>query len=58
MAFKLPKEYQRYAVEGGYEKCPSNYGKQCLLKAGFGPSTPVVKEEAPKTKKKTTKKTK
>ena len=58
MAFKLPKEYQRYAVEGGYERCSSSYGRRCLRKAGFGPSTPVVKEEAPKTKKKTTKKTK
>ena len=58
---KLPKEYRKYAVPGGYEKCKSNYGRKMLLKFGFGPETKapkVVEEpkvEAPK--KKVTKKT-
>ncbi len=52
---KLPKEYKKFTVPGGYEKCTSRYGRKVLRKFGFGPAA-VVKKEAPK--KKTKKKTK
>ena len=64
---KLPKEYRKYAVPGGYEKCKNGYGRRCLRQFGFGPETkaPEVVEapkvEAPKVveapKKKVAKKT-
>ena len=34
---KLPKEYRKYAVPGGYEKCKNGYGRKMLRKFGFGP---------------------
>tara|TARA_R100001510_G_C7643766_1_gene201283 strand:- start:141 stop:317 length:177 start_codon:yes stop_codon:yes gene_type:complete len=40
---RLPKEYRKYAVPGGYEKCTNKYGRRMLRKFGFGP----VVEAAP-----------
>jgi hypothetical protein len=56
---KLPKEYKKYAVPGGYDKCTSTYGKKMLAKFGFGPEYGKVVETptqtpAPAPKKKTT----
>ena len=58
---KLPKEYKKFAVPGGYEKCTSTYGKKMLAKFGFGPDYGKVVETpapapAPKKKKATRKK--
>ena len=41
---RLPKEYRKYAVPGGYEKCSSGYGRKMLKKFGFGPELKVVEE--------------
>ena len=41
---KLPKEYRKFAVPGGYELCGSKYGKKMLRKFGFGPELKVVEE--------------
>ena len=50
---KLPKEYRKYAVPGGYEKCKNSYGRKMLRKFGFGPGFGEApkKVEAPKIKK-------
>lgn len=58
---KLPKEYEKFAVPGGYDKCTSTYGKKMLVKFGFGPDYGKVVETpapapAPKKKKATRKK--
>jgi len=58
---KLPKEYKKFAVPGGYDKCASTYGKKMLAKFGFGPDYGKVVETpapapAPKKKKATRKK--
>ena len=58
---KLPKEYKKYAVPGGYEKCSSAYGRKMLAKFGFGPDFGKVVETpvpapTPKKKKATRKK--
>ena len=45
---RLPREYRKYAVPGGYEKCSTKYGRKMLRKFGFGP----VAEVAPATPKK------
>ena len=60
---KLPKEYEKFAVPGGYDKCNSTYGKKMLAKFGFGPDYGKVVETpapapAPKKKKKATRKKK
>ena len=60
---KLPKEYKKFAVPGGYDKCTSTYGKKMLAKFGFGPDYGKVVEtpapaSAPKKKKKATRKKK
>jgi hypothetical protein len=41
---RLPKEYRKYAVPGGYGKCSSAYGRKMLKKFGFGPELKVVEE--------------
>ena len=41
---RLPKEYRKYAVPGGYGKCSSGYGRKMLKKFGFGPELKVVEE--------------
>ena len=56
---KLPKEYKKFAVPGGYEKCSSAYGRKMLRKFGFGPDYGKVVETptpAPQKKKATRKK--
>ena len=50
---KLPKEYKKFTVPGGYEKCTSRYGRKLLRKFGFGPAAVVEKAPKKKTKKKT-----
>ena len=56
---KLPKEYKKFAVPGGYEKCSSAYGRKMLRKFGFGPVVKAVESVVePTTKKKATRKKK
>tara|TARA_R100001510_G_C7622358_1_gene182952 strand:+ start:148 stop:306 length:159 start_codon:yes stop_codon:yes gene_type:complete len=50
---KLPKEYKKFTVPGGYEKCTSRYGRKLLRKFGFGPMAIVEEVSKKKTKKKT-----
>ena len=55
---RLPKEYKKFAVPGGYEKCPTPYGKKMLRKFGFGPEekpAEVVKEVKKTTRKRKSK---
>jgi|TARA_E500000318_G_C3557088_1_gene211619 hypothetical protein len=56
---KLPKEYKKYAVPGGYEKCSSAYGRKMLKRFGFGPTVKTIESVVePTTKKKATRKKK
>ena len=52
---RLPKEYRKYAVPGGYEKYTNKYGRKMLRKFGFGPVAEVA-PATPKKKKKVAKK--
>ena len=47
---KLPKEYLKYAVPGGYAKCKNRYGRKMLRKFGFGPELVEEKPVAAKPK--------
>jgi len=55
---KLPKEYKKYAVPGGYEKCTSAYGKKMLKKFGFGPTVKTIESVVESTTKKKATRTK
>ena len=55
---RLPKEYRKFAVPGGYAKCKNRYGRKMLRKFGFGPIAEAAPEApaTPKKKKKVAKK--
>ena len=48
---KLPKEYEKFAVPGGYDKCASTYGKIVETPA----PAPAPKKKKATRKKKSTK---